>query len=396
MSDNGVISKSHRYIAHTYARAPFVLTEGKGMYLIDSDGKQYLDFGSGISVNALGHADPEITAVVADQIAQLSHVCNLYHSVPQADLAELLCHLSFADKVFFTNSGAEAIEAAIKFSRKYAQTAYGPGKTEVVAFTGAFHGRTMGALALTAREKYQAPFRPLMPGARIGRFNDIEAAQKLIGPETCAVVIEPVQGEGGIHPADPDFLAALRDLCDRFDALLVFDEIQCGIGRTGKVWAYEHYGIAPDIMTVAKALGAGLPIGAALMTDAVANAMHPGEHGSTFAGGPVVCRAAQVVLQRISQPGFLAHVNAMGELLREQLEEIHSPHIVEVRGLGLMTGVQLDMEAAPIIAKGFEHGVMLLNAGPDVLRLLPPLIAQEDHIRQFTSTLQTIFSEISA
>ncbi|MBI5959924.1 MAG: aspartate aminotransferase family protein [Chloroflexi bacterium] len=396
MPDNGVVSKSSRYIANTYARAPFVLTEGRGMYLIDSDGKQYLDFGSGISVNALGHADPEVTAAVAEQIAQLSHVCNLYHSAPQADLAEMLCNLSFADKVFFTNSGAEAVEAAIKFARKYGQTVYGPGKTEVVAFTGAFHGRTMGALALTAREKYQAPFRPLMPGARIARFNDIEAAQKLIGPETCAVIIEPVQGEGGIHAADPEFLATLRDLCDRFDALLVFDEIQSGMGRTGKLWAYQHYGIEPDIMTVAKALGAGLPIGAALMTDEVASAMHPGEHGSTFAGGPVVCRAAQVVLQRVSQPGFLAHVTAMGELLREQIEEIHSPHITDVRGVGLMTGVQLDIDAAPIIAKGFEHGVILLNAGADVLRLLPPLIAQENHIREFTSTLQTIFSEIMA
>jgi predicted acetylornithine/succinylornithine family transaminase len=333
---------------------------------------------------------------VAEQVGQLSHICNLYYSEPQADLAELLCNLSFADKVFFTNSGGEAIEAAIKFARKYAKATYGPGKTEIVAFTNAFHGRTAGALALTPREKYQAPFRPLMPDVRIAPFNDIAAAEKVIGPETCAVFVEPVQGEGGITPVTLEFVTALRDLCDRFHALLVFDEIQCGMGRTGKLWAYEHFGVQPDIMTVAKALGGGLPIGAALLTEEVASAMQPGEHGSTFAGGPVVCRAAQVVLQRVSDPAFLSHVTATGTYLMERLDELHSPHIQEVRGKGLMVGIEMDIEVAPLIAKGFEQGVLMLNAGTNILRLLPPLIAEEVHVDHFVTVLERILLETTA
>jgi len=395
MSDP-IIEKTNRYIAGTYARAPFALVQGQGMIVTDSTGKQYLDFGSGIAVNALGHADAGIVEAVAEQVGQLSHICNLYYSEPQADLAEMLCNLSFADKVFFTNSGGEAIEAAIKFARKYAKATYGPGKTEIVAFTNAFHGRTAGALALTPREKYQAPFRPLMPDVRIAPFNDLAAAEKVIGPETCAVFVEPVQGEGGITPVTRDFVAGLRKLCDRYHALLVFDEIQCGMGRTGKLWAYEHFGVQPDIMTGAKALGGGLPIGAALLTDAVAGAMQPGEHGSTFAGGPVVCRAAQVVLQRVSDPAFLAHVTATGKHLMERLVELHSPHIKEVRGLGLMIGIEMDIEVAPLIAKGFEQGVLMLNAGTNILRLLPPLIAEEAHVDQFVTVLEHILLETTA
>jgi acetylornithine/N-succinyldiaminopimelate aminotransferase len=393
---NTIQEKTARYIVNTYARAPFTLVQGQGMTVTDSEGKQYLDFGAGISVNALGHADPEIIAAVTEQIAQLSHVCNLYHSAPQADLAEMLCGLSFADKVYFANSGTEAIEAAIKFSRKYARTTYGPGKTEIVAFTGAFHGRTAGALALTPREKYQAPFRPLMPDVRFAPFDDVEAARRMIGPETCAVFVEPVQGEGGIYAATPDFLESLREMCDRFGALLIFDEIQCGMGRTGRLWAYEHFAVRPDMMTVAKALGGGLPIGVTLVTEAVAEVMQLGDHGSTFAGGPVICRAAAVVLKRVSDPGFLAHVRDMGTLLMERLDEMHSTHIKEVRGLGLMVGVDLDIEVAPLIQAGFEHGVLMLNAGTKVLRLLPPLIVEASHIDQFVNTLDQILSETVA
>ncbi len=385
--------KTEQYVLHTYARAPFVLERGAGMVVVDSDGNEYLDFASGISVNALGHADAGIVAAVTDQIAQLSHVCNLYYSAPQADLAEMLCQLSFADKVYFANSGAEAVEAAIKFARKYARTVHGPGKTGIVAFSGGFHGRTAGALALTPREKHQAPFRPLMPGVSFAPYNDIDSALKLIGPETCAVFVEPVQGEGGIHPATPEFLQALRDACDRYGALLVYDEIQCGVGRTGTLWAYQHTGILPDMMTVAKALGGGLPIGATLLTDAVADVMSVGDHGSTFAAGPVVCRAAQVVLQRVSQPGFLAHVTTMGHYLTDCLSELQSSHIQEVRGLGLMVGLELDMDIAPLIQAGFAQGVLMINAGPTVLRLLPPLIVEESHIDRFVKTLYTILVE---
>lgn len=386
--------KTKHYVLNTYARAPFVLERGAGMYLYDSDGKRYLDFASGISVNALGHADPEVAEAVSAQIRTLSHVCNLFHTAPQAELAEQLCATSFADKVYFANSGAEAIEAAIKFARKYALHSYGPGKTGIVAFTGAFHGRTAGALALTPREKYQGPFRPLLPDVSYAPFNDCLAAEKLIGPQTCAVFVEPVQGEGGIHPATPEFLQCLRAACDRFGAALVFDEIQCGMGRTGRLWAYEHTGVLPDMLTTAKALGGGLPIGATLLTDRLAAALAPGDHGSTFAGGPVICRAAQVVLGRISQPEFLAHVTAMGALLADRLRALESPHILEVRGKGLMIGVQMDLEVAPLIAAGHARGLLMLNAGTDVLRLLPPLIVAEPQIAEFISLFADILEEI--
>ena len=393
---NQTPDKTARYVLNTYARAPFVLARGEGMYLYDEDGNAYLDFTSGISVNALGHADPEIAAAVSQQIQQLSHVCNLYHSAPHADLAEALCARSFADKVYFCNSGAEAVEAAIKFARKYARTIHGPSKTGIVAFSGGFHGRTAGALALTAREKYQAPFRPLMPGVSFAPFDDLAAAEKLIGPETCAVFVEPVQGEGGIHPASAEFLAGLRAACDRYGALLVFDEIQCGMGRTGRLWGYEHSGVTPDMMTLAKALGGGLPIGATLLTDRVAEVMAPGDHGSTFAGGPVICRAAEIVLRRVSDPAMLEHVRAMGALLMDGLRGLNQPHIVEIRGLGLMIGVEFDREVAPLIAAGHAHGLLMINAGPNVLRLLPPLIVEENHIAQFLSTLETILAEVAA
>ncbi len=390
---NETIQKTAKYVLNTYSRAPFVLVSGEGMYLTDSDGKQYLDFASGISVNALGHSDAELAEAVHDQISQLSHVCNLFYSEPQADLAEMLVNTSFADKVYFANSGTEAVEAAIKFARKYARSTYGPGKTGIVSFTGGFHGRTAGSLALTPREKYQAPFRPLMPDVKHARFNDIDAAEKLIGPDTCAVFVETVQGEGGIYPAKAEFLAALRDLCDRYGALLVMDEIQCGMGRTGKLWAYEHYGVTPDMMTTAKALGGGLPIGATLITDRVANVMEVGDHGSTFAGGPVVCRAAEIVLKRVSDPSMLAHVNVMGERLMDCLQELNSPHIKEVRGLGLMVGVEMDIEAAKVIKAGHTHGLLMINAGANVLRLLPPLIVEEEHIDQFVTVLGTLLTE---
>ncbi|MBN1427514.1 MAG: aspartate aminotransferase family protein [Anaerolineae bacterium] len=382
-------NKDAEHVLGTYARAPFVLSHGAGMTLYDTEGRGYLDFGAGIAVNALGHADPEIVAAIRTQAETLIHACNLYHTAPQAELAAELCALSFADKVYFCNSGAEANEAAIKFARKVGRGAQ-PGKTQIVAFNGGFHGRTIGSLALTAREKYQAPFRPLMPDVAFAPFNDIEAAEKLIGPETCAVFVEPIQGEGGINAASPEFLTSLRDRCDRFGALLVFDEIQCGLGRTGKLWAYEHFGIEPDVMTLAKALGGGLPMGAVLMTQRVADVIEVGDHGSTFAGGPIVSQVARVVLRRVSDPDMLAHVNAMGELLIRRLAEISSPRIRAVRGVGLMIGIEMNREVRPFIEAGYQNGVILLNAGPNVLRLLPPLIVGEREIEQLVGILNRI------
>ncbi|MBZ0276107.1 MAG: acetylornithine transaminase, partial [Anaerolineae bacterium] len=277
------------HIAQTYKRAPFVLAHGEGVTLFDTEGNAYLDWVAGIAVNALGYSDPELTQAMQQGAAGLIHVSNLFHTAPQAELARMLVEKTpFADRVFFANSGTEANEGAIKFARKVAYENGHVDKTEFICFSGAFHGRTMGSLALTPRDKYQKPFLPLMPGAQVAEFNNLESVRALISDRTAAVMIEPVQGEGGIHPATPEFMRGLRALCDQYGALLIFDEVQCGMGRTGTLWAHEATGVTPDIMTLAKPLAGGLPIGAILMTERVASAMHPGEHGTTFAGGPFV------------------------------------------------------------------------------------------------------------
>jgi acetylornithine/N-succinyldiaminopimelate aminotransferase len=387
-----VIQQDTAYILGTYPRMPLVFVRGQGMWLYDQAGRPYLDFTSGIAVNALGHADPQIVAAVQEQTQRLSHVSNLYYTLPQIAVAKLLCDLSFADKVFFCNSGAEAVEAALKFARKYARIHFGEGKTRVLAFSQGFHGRTMGALAVTAREKYQAPFRPLMPDVDFAAFNDLAAAAQAITGQTCAVIFEPVQGEGGVIPADPAFVSGLRQLCDSHGALLIADEIQCGLGRTGQMWGYQHTSMQPDLLTVAKSLAGGLPMGAVLLAQRVADTVAAGDHGSTFAGGPVVARAAEVVLERVRQPEFLAHVVSMGSYVVQRLKSIPSPHILEVRGRGLMVGILLDCEAKPIVDAAIKQGLLLLNAGENVLRLLPPLIVGEAEIDQMINILTTLLA----
>jgi acetylornithine/N-succinyldiaminopimelate aminotransferase len=377
-----IIQLEAKYIVPTYSRPPFVLDRGEGVYLYDTTGKAYLDFVSGIAVNALGYGDAGLLSVLQEQSQKLWHVSNLYHTAPHVHLARSLCENSFADRVFFCNSGAEAVEAALKFARKWSRETQGEGKTEVVAFSGSFHGRTMGALAATAREQYQAPFAPLMPGVRFAPFNDAEAAAEAITPATCAVIVEPVQGEGGVHPAEAEFLRALRRRCDEQGALLIFDEVQCGLGRTGTLWAHEPSGVMPDIMTLAKPLGGGLPIGATLVTEAVARVMQPGDHGSTFAAGPLVCAVALAVFERVRQPAFLAHVREVGDYLGARLQALadRSPLVVEVRGRGLIWGLELTVPAKKIVAAGFEAGVLTVPAGERVLRLVPPLVIEKQHV----------------
>lgn len=384
-----------QYVVHTYARSPFVVERGEGVYLYDTDGKAYLDFVSGIAVNALGYGDPDVLRAMAEQAKQLTHVSNLYHTVPQAQLAKMLVEASFADKVYFCNSGAESVEAAIKFSRKWAKTHYGEHKTGFVTFSGAFHGRTMGSLALTPRPHYQDPFLPLMPGAQVATFNDLASAEALVDDSTCAVIVEPVQGEGGVNPATPEFLRGLRDLCTRKGALLIFDEVQCGLGRSGTLWAHEPYGVTPDIMTLAKPLGGGLPIGATLMTQAVADCIVPGDHGSTFAANPVVCAVAQVVLGKISQPEFLEHVRWAGSYLQEGLMDLKAkyPRIQEVRGRGLIWGVAADADVAPQIDYAAQEGLLVLKAGAQVLRMLPPLVVQKDDLDKAVAILDRAFAQ---
>jgi len=399
MNARDIIESESKYLVQTYKRAPFVIERGEGVYLYDTEGRRYLDCMAGIAVNALGYGDPEIMAAIDDQKHKLMHVCNLFHTEPHVELARSLVERSFADRVFFCNSGTEAMEAALKFARKWAREnasaeARGAGKTEFVTFTGSFHGRTLGALSLTAQEKYQAPFRPLIPGVTVAGFNDLASAEAAINERTCAVVVEPIQGEGGVHPASPEFLQGLRQLCDQHHALLIFDEVQCGMGRTGTLWAHEYYGVKPDIMALAKALGGGLPIGATLVTEAVAQVMHPGDHGSTFAANPLICRVAQVVLERVSRPEFLAAVREKGAYLMERLTALASPHVRQVRGRGLMVGVELDVPAETVIQAGYKRGLLMISGGEKVLRLVPPLVIEPEHLDQLVEALGQILAEL--
>lgn len=393
MDAQQVIEWEKQYVLGVYSRPPVVFERGEGVWLYDTDGNRYLDLVAGIAVNALGYGDPEIPRIMAEQAAKLIHVSNLYHTEPHARLARLLVEHSFADKVFFCNSGAEANEAAIKFARKYARTHYGEGKTTIVAFEGAFHGRTMGALAITPRPHYQDPFRPLMPDVRIAAFNDPEAARAAITDDVAAVFVEPIQGEGGIRPTTREFLQAVREATHAVDALLVFDEVQCGLGRTGTLWAHEHYGITPDVMTIAKPLAGGLPMGATLVTQKVADVLAPGDHATTFGGGAVVSAVAAYVVSRLADPEFLAGVRARGKRLITQLREVDNPHIVDVRGRGLMVGVEFDMDIRPLVQKALDHGLVLVNAGPNVLRMVPPLIISDAEVDEAVKRFKALVNE---
>lgn len=392
-----VIQKDQQYSVPVAARPDFVLTRGEGVTLYDAEGKAYTDWVAGIAVNALGYGDKELTDVVSQQMGTgLIHVSGLYHTQAMVELAELLCSISFADKAYFCNSGAEANEGALKFARKRAYVNDQPNKTKVVSFTQAFHGRTLGALSVTPSEKYQKPFKPMVPGAVVGEFNNIESARELIDEDTVAVVVEPIQGEGGINVATDAFLQALRQICDERGAALIFDEIQCGLGRTGELWAHTASGVTPDIMTLAKPLAGGLPIGAILVTEEIGVAMSPGDHGSTFSGGAVVTRAAEMVVKRIMSQGFLEHVREVGDYLLERLAEINSPHITDVRGRGLMSGIELDIPPAGVVAAGYEHGLLLVSSGTNVIRFVPPLIVEKQHVDELIDKLTVILEGIDA
>jgi predicted acetylornithine/succinylornithine family transaminase len=391
MDAKEIINMEANYVLQTYVRPEIVFTHGEGAALFDSTGRRYLDFSSGIAVTALGHSDAQWVSAVCDQAGKLVHISNLYHTVPHAQLAQRLVENSFANKVYFCNSGAEANEAAFKFARKFAREISGNGKkTRIVAFSGGFHGRTMGSLAATYKAHYREPFEPLMPGVVFAPFNDVKAAVKVIDDDVCAVIVEPVQGEGGVRPARAEFLQALRSLCDDHQALLIFDEVQCGLGRTGTLWAHEVLEVTPDIMTLAKPLAGGLPIGATLVTQEVADVMQPGDHASTFAAGPLVCAAALVVFDRLNGPQFLANVRAQAEYLKERLNTLRSDLIVEVRSAGLLVGIEMRTPVAPLIAAAREKGLLVINAGENVLRLAPPLIISPEEIDLAVSILQDV------
>ena len=391
-----IIELEQQYVLQTYLRPEFVFERGEGVWLYDTEGRRYLDAGSGIAVNALGYRRDTIVEAIRASAAGLLHVSNLYHTAPHALLARDLCQASFADRVFFCNSGTEANEGALKFARKYARTKGHTDKTGIVAFTGSFHGRTMGSLATTATEKYRKPFEPLMGDVTFAEFNDLDRASQTITERTCAVIVEPVQGEGGVTPAEPDFLAGLRTICDKAGALLIFDEVQCGLGRTGTLWAYEACGVTPDLLTLAKPLAGGLPMGAVLLTQAVADTIQVGDHASTFAGGPLVSTVARAVFNQLSQPQFLAEVRATGDYLAARLDDIagQSPLITGVRGKGLMWGLLSTIPASDIVAEARQHGLIILVAGEKIVRLLPPLTISRAEvdilIERLLNTLETI------
>ncbi|XP_058204851.1 acetylornithine aminotransferase, mitochondrial-like [Rhododendron vialii] len=382
-----VMAAEARVLVGTYARAPAVLVSGKGCKLYDVEGREYLDMTSGIAVNALGHGDPDWVRAVTEQANVLAHVSNVYYSVPQVELAKRLVDSSFADRVFFSNSGTEANEAAIKFARKFQKFSNPDVKqppAEFISFSNSFHGRTMGALALTSKEQYRTPFEPVMPGVTFLEYGNIQAAVELIrAGKIAAVFVEPIQGEGGIYTATKEFLQALRSACDDAGSLLVYDEVQCGLGRTGLLWAYEAYGVFPDIMTLAKPLAGGLPIGAVLLTEKVASAIKYGDHGSTFAGGPLICAAAIAVLDKISKPVFLASVSKKGKYFKEILIQKlgGNSHVREVRGTGLIVGVELDVSASALVDACRNSGLLILTAGKgNVVRLVPPLVISEGEL----------------
>ncbi|PON58779.1 Acetylornithine/Succinylornithine transaminase [Trema orientale] len=389
-----VVETEARVLVGTYARSPVVLESGKGCKLYDVEGREYLDLSSGIAVNALGHGDEDWLKAVVEQAGTLTHVSNLYYSIPQVELAKRLVDCSFADRVFFANSGTEANEAAIKFARKFQRHSHPDAKepaTEFVAFTNCFHGRTMGALALTSKEHYRTPFQPVMPGVTFAEYGNIQATKELIQPgKTAAVFVEPIQGEGGIYSATKEFLQFLRQACDDAGALLVFDEVQCGLGRTGYLWAHEAYGVFPDLMTLAKPLAGGLPIGAVLLTERVASCMAYGDHGSTFAGSPLVCNAALAVLDKISNPNFLSSVTKKGLYLKDLLERKlgKNPHVKEIRGFGLIVGIDLDVSATALVDACRNSGLLVLTAGKgNVVRLVPPLIITEQELEHAVEIL---------
>ena len=389
---NTYMEQTEQYVLHTYNRFPVVLESGNGVYLKDTDGKEYLDFAAGIAVYALGYHYPGYDEALKSQIDKVMHTSNLYYNVPMGEAAEKLVKASGMSKVFFTNSGAEAIEGAIKAARKYAWLNDGQADHEIIAMNHSFHGRSVGALSVTGNFHYQEAFRPLMGGVKFADFNDIDSVKAQITDKTCAIIMETVQGEGGIYPADPAFLKAVRQICDEKDILLILDEIQCGMGRTGSLYAWQQYGVAPDIMTTAKALGCGVPVGAFVLNEKTAAAsLVPGDHGTTYGGNPFACAAVSKVFDLFESEKIVDHVNEIAPYFEEKLEELMKKYdcITARRGKGLMQGLVIGngVKVGDITKEALNHGLIVISAGSDVLRMVPPLIIEKQHIDEFVQKL---------
>jgi acetylornithine aminotransferase len=381
----------------TYGRYPIVAERGEGCRLWDVDGKVYLDFLAGVAVNNLGHCHPKVVAALREQAGRLLHCSNFYHIPQQIELAEWLCEHSFAERVFFCNSGAEANEAAMKLARKQSKEKHGEHRFEMITALASFHGRTIAAISATGQEKIKAGFTPLLDGFKHVPFGDLQAMRQAITPSSCAIMLEPIQGEGGVNVPPPGYLQAVRKLCDEFKLLLIFDEVQVGCGRTGSLWAYEQDGVIPDIMTLAKALAGGPPIGALLTTEELAASLGPGTHGSTFGGNPLVCSAALAAMQTISDDGVLDNCRAMGKYLTGKLKELQDKYafIKDVRGQGLIIGMELDIEGGPLVVKAMERGLLINCTVGNVLRFVPPLIVSRAEIDEAMTILDEVLAAAS-
>ncbi len=393
MSNQSIVNQGQQYVMNTYSRFPIALVRGSGSYVWDADGKQYLDFLGGIAVCILGHCDPGMQTALNEQASRLWHVSNLYWIQPQVELAEKLTRLSGLDRAFFCNSGAEANEAALKLARKYHYRRGQSQRHQFIVFNHSFHGRTLATVTATGQKKYQEGFAPLPAGFVYADFNDLESVRRLINDETAAILLEPVQGEGGINPGQPEFLTAIRSVCDQEDILLIFDEVQCGMGRTGAFLACQSYGVTPDIVTIAKGLGGGFPMGAMLASDRAASGFAPGDHASTFGGNPLATAVANYVVDVVSSPSFLENVESMGAYLRQGLNKIEDKRIMEVRGKGLMLGVEFDREIRDLVEICMKLGLLLIGAGPQVLRFVPPLNITAAEIDQALAILQAALKE---
>ena len=397
MGMNSQIEEAEVSILHTYNRFPVVFDRGEGVYLYDTEGKKYLDFAAGIAVNSLGYHYPGYDEGLKEQIDKLTHISNLYYTVPMAEAGAKLLVASGMNKAFFTNSGAEAIEGALKAAKKYAYIKTGHADHEIIAMQNSFHGRTVGALSVTGNDHYREPFEPLMGGVRFATFNDLESVKAVLTDKTCAVILETVQGEGGIYPATQEFLEGVRKLCDEHDILMILDEIQCGMGRTGHFFAWQAYGVQPDIMTCAKALGCGVPVGAFVLGERAASAsLEPGDHGTTYGGNPFACAAVSKVFEIYQRDMILAHVQELTPYLESTLEALAEKHdcIKARRGMGFMQGLEIEgRPVSGIVSKALEKGLVIISAGTNVLRLVPPLVITRAQIDEMAGILDQVLSE---
>lgn len=391
MNKTECMERAEQVLMHTYARYQVVLDHGEGVYLYETDGTKYLDFSAGIAVFALGYGDKKYNEAVKAQVDKLLHTSNYYYNEPTTFAAEKIVKASGMDRVFFTNSGTEAVEGAIKLARKYYYKKHGVADSEIIAMEHSFHGRSMGALSVTGTLKYRAAFEPLIGGAVFAEYNNLESVKSKITDKTAAIIMETVQGEGGIYPAEKEFIQGVRKLCDEKGILLILDEIQCGMGRTGTMYAYQQYGVKPDIMTTAKALGCGVPVGAFAATDEVAAAYEPGDHGTTYGGNPFVTHAVSTVFDRFEELNLLANVKEVGAYLYEQLDALaarHTDKIVAHRGIGLMQGLEFKEPVKDIVTRAMKAGLILISAGTNIIRFVPPLVITKENVDEMIAILE--------